>query len=101
MVRRPAAAALWIRITAPPGVTVLLGPSGSGKSTTLDVIAGHLLPEHGQVTLGGQPLLRRAPGEPAAVNQPPQRRRIGYVLQSQALFPHLTVQQNLAFGLFA
>jgi molybdate transport system ATP-binding protein len=101
MVRRPAAAALWIRITAPPGVTVLLGPSGSGKSTTLDVIAGHLLPEHGQVTLGGQPLLRRAPGEPATVNQPPQRRRIGYVLQSQALFPHLTVQQNLAFGLFA
>lgn len=101
MVRRPAAAALWIRITAPPGVTVLLGPSGSGKSTTLDVIAGHLLPEHGQVTLGGQPLLRRTPGEPATVNQPPQRRRIGYVLQSQALFPHLTVQQNLAFGLFA
>ena len=47
MVRRPAAAALWIRITAPPGVTVLLGPSGAGKSTTLEVIAGHLLPEHG------------------------------------------------------
>ncbi len=101
MVRRPASAVLWIRIAAPPGVTVLLGPSGAGKSTTLDVIAGHLLPEHGRVTLGDQPLLRREPGQPAAINLPPQRRRIGYVLQSQALFPHLTVQQNLAFGLFA
>ncbi|HRI53854.1 MAG TPA: ATP-binding cassette domain-containing protein, partial [Pseudomonadota bacterium] len=100
LVRRRGSAVLWLRIAAPSGVTVLLGPSGAGKSTTLDVIAGHLLPEHGQVTLGEQTLLRRAPGQPAAINQPPQRRRIGYVLQSQALFPHLTVQQNLAFGLF-
>ena len=101
VVRRPATAELWLRIVAPPGVTVLLGPSGAGKSTTLDVIAGHLLPDEGVVTLGGQTLFRRQPGQPAAVNEPPQRRRIGYVLQHQALFPHLTVHENLAFGLFA
>ena len=79
---------------------MLLGASGAGKSTTLDVIAGHLLPDEGLVTLGAKTLLRRAPRQPAAVNEPPQRRRIGYVLQSQALFPHLTVHDNLAFGLF-
>jgi molybdate transport system ATP-binding protein len=100
VVRRPAAAGLWLQLAAPPGVTVLLGPSGSGKSTTLDVIAGHLLPDEGQVRLGTQTLLRRVAGQPAAINLPPQLRGIGYVLQNQALFPHLTVQQNLAFGLF-
>lgn len=101
LVRRRASAVLSVRITAPPGVTVLLGPSGAGKSTTLDVIAGYLQPDYGRVSLGEKTLFRRERGQPAAVDLPPQARRIGYVLQSQALFPHLTVQQNLAFGLFA
>lgn len=100
LVQRHAAMVLSLDLTAPPGVTVLLGPSGAGKSTTLDVIAGYLKPDQGEVTLGSQVLFRRQPGQPPAVDQPPQLRRIGYVLQSQALFPHLTVQQNLAFGLF-
>ena len=100
VVRRPEAAGLWLQLAAPPGVTVLLGPSGAGKSTTLDIIAGHLLPDSGEVRLGTQTLLRRAAGQPASINLSPQLRGIGYVLQNQALFPHLTVQQNLAFGLF-
>lgn len=101
LVRRHATMVLAVDLTAPPGVTVLLGPSGAGKSTTLDVIAGYLQPDQGEVVLGAQVLFRRQPGQPPAIDQPPPLRRIGYVLQSQALFPHLTVQQNLAFGLFA
>jgi molybdate transport system ATP-binding protein len=100
VVRRPAVAALRVQLTAPRGVTVLVGPSGAGKSTTLDLIAGHLVPDEGRIVLDGRLLLAREAGQAPTVNLPPQARRIGYVLQSQALFPHLTVQQNLAFGLF-
>jgi spermidine/putrescine ABC transporter ATP-binding subunit len=67
----------------------LLGPSGSGKSTTLLMIAGFLVPTRGDVFIGGVPVTRK----------PPHERDIGVVFQSYALFPHLTVFENVAFAL--
>ncbi|WP_313115158.1 sulfate/molybdate ABC transporter ATP-binding protein [Stenotrophomonas indicatrix] len=74
---------------------VLFGPSGAGKSLTLKAVAGLLRPEHGHVRLHGQTLFDAGVG----VDLPPQRRRLGYVFQDYALFPHLSVRQNVAFGL--
>lgn len=74
---------------------VLFGPSGAGKSLTLKAIAGLLRPHDGHVRLGGATLFDAAQG----IHLPPQRRRLGYVFQDYALFPHLTVRQNIAFGL--
>jgi putative spermidine/putrescine transport system ATP-binding protein len=68
---------------------VLLGPSGCGKTTTLRMVAGFIEPTAGQVKLGG--------GDVTLL--PPWRRNAGMVFQSYALFPHLTVAQNVAFGL--
>ncbi|GAB5469502.1 MAG: ABC transporter ATP-binding protein [Rhodospirillales bacterium] len=68
---------------------VLLGPSGCGKTTTLRMIAGFVEPSAGSVTIGGREM----------VSLPPWKRNIGLVFQSYALFPHLTVAQNVAFGL--
>lgn len=67
----------------------LLGPSGCGKTTTLQMIAGFIPPDAGQIRLGEQDLTRL----------PPNRRQIGVVFQSYALFPHMTVGQNVSFGL--
>lgn len=86
---------LDVAFTAPAGVTVLFGPSGAGKSTTLDLIAGHLRPQRGRITLSGGVLFDGARG----VEVPPHRRRIGYVMQAPSLFPHLSVARNLAYGL--
>ncbi|HWG84161.1 MAG TPA: ABC transporter ATP-binding protein [Deinococcales bacterium] len=74
-------------------VTALLGPSGCGKTTTLRLIAGFERPDAGQVTLAGRTLAAEG------VEVPPERRGIGFVFQDYALFPHLTVLQNAAFGL--
>ena len=74
---------------------VLFGPSGAGKSLTLKAVAGLLRPGQGHVRLQGQTLFDAATG----VDLPPQHRRLGYVFQDYALFPHLSVRQNVAFGL--
>lgn len=74
---------------------VLFGPSGAGKSLTLKAIAGLLQPDSGVIRLHGQTLFNANAG----INLSPQRRRIGYVFQDYALFPHLSVRQNVAFGL--
>lgn len=74
---------------------VLFGPSGAGKSLTLRAIAGLLKPDDGHVRLHDRLLFDSA----SRINLPPQQRRIGYVFQDYALFPHLTVRQNVAFGL--
>jgi len=79
-----------ISLTIPAGCFVtLLGPSGSGKTTTLNLIAGFLTPDRGNITFQGQVM--------EAV--PPHRRNIGMVFQSYALFPHLTVFENVAYPL--
>ncbi|RLG83966.1 MAG: polyamine ABC transporter ATP-binding protein [Thermoprotei archaeon] len=67
----------------------LLGPSGSGKTTTLRIIAGLTKPDRGRVLLDGEDI----------TNVPPEKRNLGMVFQSWALFPHLTVFENIAFGL--
>ncbi|MCJ0869691.1 ABC transporter ATP-binding protein [Streptomyces sp. AP-93] len=80
---------------AVPGgaLTAVLGPSGCGKTTLLRIIAGFLRADAGTVTLDGRTLT--GPG----VHLPPERRRIGIVPQEGALFPHLSVARNVAFGL--
>jgi len=75
---------------------VLFGPSGAGKSMTLQAIAALLRPDMGHIELNGVTLFDSQMG----LNLPPQQRRIGYVMQDYALFPHLTVRQNIAFGLY-
>ncbi len=67
----------------------LLGPSGSGKTTTLMMLAGFEVPTNGRIDLDGQPI----------DNMPPHKRNIGMVFQNYALFPHMTVAENLAFPL--
>ncbi len=78
-----------VDLQVPPGQTlVLLGHNGAGKSALLDTLAGFLPARAGQVQLGAQDLTA----------QPPEKRRIGYMFQRDALFPHWTIASNLQFG---
>ena len=86
---------LDVDIEVPAGITILFGASGSGKSTILRTIAGLSRPDAGRVVLNGVVLFDSA----RRVDLPPQRRRIGVVFQQLALFPHLTVAGNIAYGL--
>ncbi|HYE91264.1 MAG TPA: ATP-binding cassette domain-containing protein [Terriglobales bacterium] len=86
---------LDVRWTAGDGVAVLFGPSGAGKSLTLACLAGLVRPDAGRIVLDDRVLFDGAAG----VNLPPQRRRVGYVFQGYALFPHLSVAENVGFGL--
>jgi len=72
----------------------VVGPSGAGKTSVLRAIAGLLRPERGRVALGDETWLDTE----ARVDLPPERRRVGLVFQEYALFPHLTVRANVAFG---
>jgi molybdate transport system ATP-binding protein len=74
---------------------VLFGPSGSGKTLTLQAVAGLLPPDAGRIRINGDVLY----DSDAGVNLPTRKRHVGYVFQDYALFPHLTVRQNVAFGL--
>jgi putative spermidine/putrescine transport system ATP-binding protein len=86
----PVVAVDGIDLTVRQGEFVsLLGPSGCGKTTTLQMVAGFIRPAGGSILIDGQDLAR----------VPPNRRQIGIVFQSYALFPHMTVGQNVAFGL--
>ena len=83
-----------LSLSLPAGtIGVLLGASGCGKTTVLRCVAGFEAPQRGDIFLDGRPVTR--PG----LVVPPQRRRIGMVFQDHALFPHLTIAQNVAFGL--
>ena len=93
--RRAPSFSLDVSAEVPPGFTILFGPSGAGKSTLLDCIAGLLRPDEGQIVLGGEVLFDSARGS----SLPPQARRVAYLFQSPALFPHLTVEENVAYGI--
>jgi ABC-type sulfate/molybdate transport systems ATPase subunit len=77
--------------------TIVVGPSGAGKSMTLRCITGIVRPREGRIVLEGRVLFDGKAG----VDVPPQLRRVGYVPQEYALFPHLTVEGNVGFGLRA
>ena len=80
---------------AEKGITSLLGASGCGKSMTLKCIAGIEKPDEGRIELDGRVLFDSA----AHINLPPQKRRVGYLFQNYALFPNMTVAQNILCGL--
>jgi molybdate transport system ATP-binding protein len=86
---------LDVSLEFPSGITILFGPSGAGKSTLLDCLAGLLRPDHGRIALNDEVFLDTACG----INLPPQDRRFAYVFQSLALFPHMSVQENVSYGL--
>lgn len=73
----------------------VFGPSGAGKSMTLKAIAGLFTPEAGHIRLNGRTLFDSSAG----INLAPQQRHVAYLFQDYALFPHLTVRQNVGFGL--
>ncbi len=81
--------------SAGDGVATLFGPSGAGKTLTLQCLAGLVRPDAGRIVVDGHVLFDAAAG----IDVPPQRRRVGYVFQGYALFPHLTVRDNVGFGL--
>ena len=85
---------LEIEVQARAGITVLFGPSGAGKTLALDSIAGFVRPEEGRIVLDDQILFDAASG----VHLPPQARHCGYVFQNYALFPHMTLRENLEFA---
>ena len=85
---------LRVKFEAENRVLALLGASGCGKSMTLKCIAGIERPDRGVITLDGTTLFDSGRG----VNLPPQRRRVGYLFQQYALFPSMTVEQNIAAG---
>ena len=88
------AAVEGLSLDVEPGELVsLLGPSGCGKTTTLRLVAGFLQPEAGEIWVG-----ERCLSSPASV-VPPERRRMAMIFQSYALWPHMTVAQNVAYGL--
>ncbi|MDB5776215.1 MAG: transporter ATP-binding protein [Herbaspirillum sp.] len=74
---------------------VLFGPSGAGKSLTLQAIAGLIAPDAGRIVLNGRVLFDAE----QKIELPPQQRRVAYLFQDYALFPHLTVAQNIGFAL--
>lgn len=84
-----------LRLTVPRGTTTaLVGPSGAGKTTVLRIVAGLLRPRQGTLSVDGASWLDTSRGH----DLPPEERRVGYLFQEYALFPHLDVLQNVRFG---
>ncbi|HBY97310.1 MAG TPA: ABC transporter ATP-binding protein [Chloroflexi bacterium] len=90
---------LQVRLEVGTEILVLFGPSGAGKTQTLNAIAGLMTPDSGEITLDGTAFFRRGHGQPV-VHQPARVRRVGYVFQQYALFPHLTALENVAYALW-
>jgi molybdate transport system ATP-binding protein len=84
-----------LRTREEPGVTVLFGPSGAGKTTVLRCLAGLLQPEEGSIRFGGEDWSDTSRG----FFLPARKRNLGFVPQEYALFPHLSVERNIAYGL--
>ena len=87
--------ALEATFTAPPGITILFGRSGSGKSSLLNCIAGLMRPDTGRIALDSQVLFDAR----SNINLGPAARSVGFLFQDLALFPHLTAEQNVEYGL--
>jgi molybdate transport system ATP-binding protein len=87
--------ALKVEFAVPPGITILFGPSGAGKTTILECIAGLMEPDTGTIQIGDSLLFDSRAGVNVAVAD----RRIGYVFQGLALFPHLSAESNIQYGL--
>jgi molybdate transport system ATP-binding protein len=85
---------LELTLEVGPETVALVGPSGAGKSSVLRAIAGLLHPEHGRVALDGTVWLDTVVG----IDSPPEQRSVGLVFQEYALFPHLSVRANVAYG---
>jgi molybdate transport system ATP-binding protein len=86
---------LALRLAAQAPVVALYGPSGAGKSLSLQAVAGLLRPSAGHIRIAGKTLFDAATG----VDVPAAQRGVGYLFQDYALFPHLSVRQNVGFGL--
>jgi molybdate transport system ATP-binding protein len=86
---------LDVSFTTTAPMSALVGPSGSGKTLTLRAVAGVFTPDAGRIVLDDEPLFDSERG----IDLPPQARRVGYVPQQYALFPHLNVAENVGFGL--
>jgi molybdate transport system ATP-binding protein len=84
---------LELHETLGAGITALFGPSGAGKTTTLDAIAGLRTPTRGKIVVGERTLF-----EFGKIDLPPHQRRVGYVPQDPALFPHMNVRRNVLYG---
>ncbi|MBN9410277.1 MAG: ATP-binding cassette domain-containing protein [Burkholderiales bacterium] len=87
--------ALQVAFATDAPFVALYGPSGAGKSLTLSAVAGLLRPQHGHVRVAGRTLFDRAAG----IDLPARARRVGYLFQHYGLFPHLSVRENVGFGL--
>jgi molybdate transport system ATP-binding protein len=87
--------ALDVDVSVPPGITMLFGASGSGKTTLLRCVAGLTRPDRGRVAIGDRMLYDSKSGVDVAV----QDRQVGYVFQQAALFPHMSVRENIEYGL--
>ncbi|MCW9709165.1 ATP-binding cassette domain-containing protein [Fodinibius salsisoli] len=84
-----------LQLTVNPGERLgIMGHSGAGKTTLLKILAGLIKPDHGQLYINGKPWMDTEKG----IYLPPQKRNIGFVFQEYALFPNMTVQQNLEFA---
>jgi molybdate transport system ATP-binding protein len=86
---------LDVAFDAAGGITILFGQSGSGKTTTLRAIAGIITPDSGRISVGEEIYFDAARGTNLSI----QKRRVGYVFQDYALFPHMTAAQNIAYGI--
>jgi molybdate transport system ATP-binding protein len=95
IVKRLPKFAIQAELKASQGILVLFGPSGSGKTTILNCLAGLQKPTSGQIGLGGRLFYSSAKN----INIPARCRRIGYVFQDYALFPHMTVKDNALYGM--
>lgn len=83
---------LDVAFDVPAGVTVLFGASGAGKTSVINMVAGLMQPDAGQIALGDRVLFGQGQ------DLPPHRRKVGYVFQDARLFPHMSVRQNLTYG---
>jgi molybdate transport system ATP-binding protein len=85
---------LLVKFTVNKGITILTGASGSGKTTTLRAIAGIITPDTGYIKLDEETYF----DADRRINLAVQKRRVGFVFQDYALFPHLTAEENIAYG---